>query len=555
MRRKRWIGRGSGTVTSSLELRLLIPLILIVCAVLAVHTWFTFRSTRDRYLELVAGDADRSSGLIRRATHDGMLLNRLDDVQATIERLAEGSDVAAIRVYDKNGRIVLSSERAELGRSIPVDASPCTTCHVNGAPASQESVQLPDESRAGGERVLRQLSLIPNEPGCAAAGCHDRSANERVLGVLDVEMSMLPLGEALADARRYLIWTTLVLVLVIGGAAAGVYRRLIHRPIRRLQEGTRRIAEGDLESRIEVEGRHELALLAEDFNRMAEDLARTEKQITEWSHTLEDRVVEKTAELRDAQRQVMHMEKMASLGKLSATVAHEINNPLSGVLTYARLVERELDDQPMDEATRAELVRYLQLVQQETTRCSQIVRNLLVFARRSPTAMAIVDVNAIVERSLMLIRHHMEISGIESEATYLVDDPGIEADAGQLQQALVALFVNAVEAMPGGGRLDVRLRGDAECVRIDIADTGTGISADALPLIFEPFFSTKTGESGVGLGLAVVYGIVHRHGGSIEVESTVGEGTTFHVRFPRTPPPDAEVQAAAGGHADARRSE
>jgi len=553
MRRRRWFGPGPGTVVSSLELRLLVPLVLIVCAVLAAHTWLSFRSTRDRYLELVASDADRSSGLIRRATHDGMLLNRLDDVQGTIERLAEGPDVAAIRVYDKVGRIVLSSARSELGRSIAVDASPCTTCHVGDAPASLETVQLPDEARLGGERVLRQLSIIPNEPGCAAAGCHDRSANETVLGVLDVEMSMMPLGEALADARRHLIWTTLVLVLVIGVAAAGIYRRLIHRPIRRLQEGTRRIAEGDLESRIEVEGRHELALLAADFNRMAEDLARTEKQITEWSHTLEDRVVEKTSELRDAQRQVMHMEKMASLGKLSATVAHEINNPLSGVLTYARLVERELDEQPIDEETHKELVRYLQLVQQETSRCSQIVNNLLVFARRSPTAMAMVDVNAVVERSLMLIRHHLEIRGIDLETSYLVRDPGIEADAAQLQQALVALFVNAVEAMRTGGRLSVRLTGDADLVRIDIGDTGTGIEPETLPLIFEPFFSTKIAESGVGLGLAVVYGIVHRHGGRIDVESAVGVGTTFHLRFPRTPPPDAEGNAFTGQEA-ARRT-
>jgi two-component system NtrC family sensor kinase len=376
-----------------------------------------------------------------------------------------------------------------------------------------------------------------------------------VLGVLDVEMSMLPLSEALADARRYLIWTTLALVLVIGVAAAAIFRRLIHRPIRRLQEGTRRIAEGDLETRIDVGGRHELALLAQDFNRMAEDLARTERQITEWSHTLEDKVVEKTAALREAQRQVLHMEKMASLGKLSATVAHEINNPLSGVLTYARLVERELGDQPMDGEVRAELIRYLQLVQQETSRCSQIVNNLLVFARRSPTAMTTVDVNSIVERSLMLIRHHLEINGIELETQYLADDAGIEADAGQLQQALVALFVNAVEAMPEGGRLDVRLEGDTDRVRIDIGDTGTGIAAEALPLIFEPFFSTKVAESGVGLGLAVVYGIVHRHGGSIEVESRVGEGTTFHLRFPRTPPRDAEVQASAGGREETRRPE
>jgi two-component system NtrC family sensor kinase len=253
-------------------------------------------------------------------------------------------------------------------------------------------------------------------------------------------------------------------------------------------------------------------------------------------------VVEKTAELQSAQRQVMHMEKMASLGKLSATVAHEINNPLSGVLTYARLVERELEDQPVDPAVRPELTRYLQLVQRETSRCSQIVNNLLVFARRSATEMASIDLNEIVERSLMLIRHHLEMHDIVLDKSLLEDDAVLIADAGQVQQALIALFMNAVEAMPDDGMLSVRLHGDADAVTIEITDTGSGIAPEALPLIFEPFFSTKTGESGVGLGLAVVYGIVHRHGGSIIVESRVNEATTFRLRFPRVPPdPDDEA--------------
>lgn len=539
---KRWFGPRVGAVTSSLEVRLLVPLILIVCTFLALHTWLSFSSTRSRYLDLVESGADRSSDLIRRATHDGMLLNRLDDVQATVERLAEGPDIAAIRIYDKDGRIVISSERSEIDRRTGVNASPCTRCHVADVPASVESVQVPDVARIGGEAVLRQLSVIENEPGCAARGCHDRSANERVLGVLDVEMSMLPLGAALNEARMYLVWTTLALVLVIAGAAGWIFRRFVHQPIRRLQEGTRRIAEGDLGTRIDVRGGHELALLADDFNRMAGDLERTSQQITDWSRTLEEKVVEKTAELQSAQRQVMHMEKMASLGKLSATVAHEINNPLSGVLTYARLVERELEDQPVDPLVRPELTRYLQLVQRETSRCSQIVNNLLVFARRSATDMASIDLNEIVERSLMLIRHHLEMHDIRLEKALLDDDPGLVADAGQIQQALIALLMNAVEAMSGGGLLSVTLHGDADAVQIEIADTGSGIPPDALPLIFEPFFSTKSGESGVGLGLAVVYGIVHRHGGSITVESRVDEGTAFRLRVPRVPP-DPEDEA------------
>jgi two-component system NtrC family sensor kinase len=317
-------------------------------------------------------------------------------------------------------------------------------------------------------------------------------------------------------------------------------QRVISLPISRLKAGTRRIAGGDLSTRIDVRGRHELAALAHDFNRMAEDLSRTHKEVREWSQKLEEKVVEKTTELQAAQKQVLHMEKMASLGKLSATVAHEINNPLSGVLTYARLVEREIEDQPVDPAVRPELVRYLQLVQRETSRCSQIVNNLLVFARRSATEMSSIDLNEIVERSLMLIRHHLEMHDIRLEKALLVGDPGLVADAGQVQQALIALFMNAVEAMPDGGALSVRLYGEKDAVRIDVADTGSGITPEALPLIFEPFFSTKTAESGVGLGLAVVYGIAHRHGGSITVESRVGAGTTFRLRFLRIPPEQEE---------------
>jgi len=517
----------------SLGVRLLVPLFLSVGAVLTVHAVVSFRSTKEHFLSLVGGEAHRSSGLIRRATHDGMLLNRLDDVQATIERMAEGPEVAVIRVYSREGTIVLSSDREEIGRQVPLGATPCAGCHGADDLQTPPALEAAEVTSVGQEEVLRQLSVIENEPGCSVGACHAADAGQQVLGVLDVEMSMLPLEAALDAARSQLLWTTLLLLAVVAAVAAVIFRRFIRHPIARLQEGARRIASGDLSTRIQVEGGHELAHLADDFNRMAQDLDRAQRAVDEWSQTLEDKVESRTEELRRAQHQVQHMEKMASLGKLSATVAHELNNPISGILTYARLVERELDEQPLDEELREKLGRYLGLVQQESTRCGSIVRNLLLFARRDRGEMSAVDLNEIVDRSLMLVRHHMEMTSVTLRAGRLEGDPTLFADGGELQQMLVALFVNALEAMPEGGELRVDLEGDAHEVRVEVGDTGTGIPEDALPSIFEPFFSTKTKESGVGLGLAVVYGIVHRHRGRISVESTVGKGTTFHLALPR----------------------
>jgi two-component system NtrC family sensor kinase len=534
----------------SLGVRLLVPLFAAVAAVLTVHAFLSFRSAEERYLALVRGEAQRSSGLIRRATHDGMLLNRLDEVQATIERLAEGGEVAAIRVYDREGYVVLSSDRRELGLRVSMGAAPCAACHGEEEPGAGPALEAVDVAPAGtdaagdGAEVLRHLSVIANEPGCSAGACHAGDGGELVLGVLDVEMSMQPLEAALADARMQLLGTTLALFVAIALVAAFVFRRFVRHPIAELQEGARRIAGGDLSTRIHVTGGHELALLAADFNRMAEDLSEAQREVEEWSRTLEDKVEERTEDLKKAQHQVMHMEKMASLGKLSATVAHELNNPLNGILTYARLVERELGEQPMEEGVRSELARYLALVQQESTRCGSIVKNLLVFARREGGEMAFTDLNDIVDRSLMLVRHHMEMSGITHQVELLEGDPMVFGVAGELQQALVALFVNAVEAMKSGGELRVRMWGDAVQVAIDIEDTGAGISPESLPHIFEPFFSTKEKESGVGLGLAVVYGIVHRHKGIIGVESEPGKGTVFHIVLPRDLRPREPVPTA-----------
>jgi len=529
-------------VAHSLSTRLLIPLLLTVVAVLTIHAVVSFRSNYDRYTQMVRDGAERCSSLILGATHDGMLANRKDQVQRTIERLGEGPGVTAIRVYAISGSITMSASQSEVGRRITKNDAACLACHAQAGRRPAKTIVTPAGMLTGRSgptpAVLHHLSVIENEAACASSGCHAPPTEQPVLGILHVEMSLARLEEMLRDGRRQMTWTVVSLMLITVALTTGVVNRLIHRPVSRLREGTERISHGDLDTRIDVSGSHELSQLAEAFNRMAADLKAARREVTEWSERLEEKVVEKTEELRRAQRQVLQMEKMACLGKLSATVAHELNNPISGILTYAKLVDRELQRLAFDPTVKDELSEYLRLMEHECSRCGDIVKNLLLFARRRGSAeMEAVDIGKLLDRGLMLVRHHLQISDIELNRQELEGDPMLEADAGQLEQALVALFVNAVEAMSGpghhGGELTVRVGGDRESLSIDVGDTGVGIHPDVLPHIFEPFFSTKHEESGVGLGLAVVYGIVQRHGGSIEVDSEPGRGTTFHLTLPR----------------------
>lgn len=523
----------------SLGAQLLAALSLIVAVVLTVHALIGFRTTQSEITRLITTESRRTSDLVRRATHDGMLLNQLDEVQTMLERMGEGQDVLALRVFDKKGKIVLSANPTEIGQQLILTDETCSGCHgearSSAKPASEDLTTLHTDSSAD---VLRHLSVIPNERSCASAECHAHPRDLAVLGVLGLEMSLAPAQAALASARRQLIATSVVLLLLTGLVTWWFVRRLVYLPTRRLRHAAMRVAAGDLDIRTEVRGNHELARLSRSFNSMIEDLAEARSEVQNWSRRLEAKVVDKTEELQRSQRQVLHMEKMASLGKLAATVAHELNNPLGGILTYARLVERELDDPTLSDEQRKEMKRYLVAIEQECSRSGDIVRNLLLFARQGGEEKAPVDLTEAMDRSLRLVQHHLEMSDLELKVERRVDDAIVHGNFGQLEQALVALFVNAVEAMSRvaekhGGVLMVKLLpGMGDEVVIEVQDTGVGIPQEHRQRIFEPFFSTKGDQSGVGLGLSVVYGIVQNHGGSIDVESEPGRGTLFRLHFP-----------------------
>jgi len=265
-------------------------------------------------------------------------------------------------------------------------------------------------------------------------------------------------------------------------------------------------------------------------------LKRARNELTQWAQTLEGRVAQKTEELRRAHANMVQMEKMVSLGKLASTVAHELNNPLEGVLTYAKLLKRLVKEGMLTSEAAEEIQNDLSIIADETARCGNIVKNLLLFSRQKVGEFAEADIRGPIERSLNLIDHHLKIHNITLERDFDREPLMLFCAPQQIEQALLAVEINAIEAMPEGGTLKVEARQTAagDAIHIIVADTGIGIPDDALPHIFEPFFTTKENGKGTGLGLAVVYGIIERHGGTIDVQSKLHGGTTFTLLLPRT---------------------
>jgi two-component system NtrC family sensor kinase len=336
----------------------------------------------------------------------------------------------------------------------------------------------------------------------------------------------------------------LLAAVMLGFVTVTFTRRMVIRPVSSLVAGTKRVIEGDLAQTVPVTGSNEIAVLESSFNRMERSLAQASAERNQLLDNLERQVRERTAALERAQDQLIQTEKLSSLGRLSASIAHEINNPLAGILTTAKLLIRTLDGSA--DAQTPFLLRHLRLVQRETERCTAIVRNLLGFARERPLTLGDIDVNAALEEALFLASNQITLQNIVLERS-LTPLPLVRADFGQIRQAFANLVINACDAMPAGGTLAVRsaVAPTGDAIELSIRDTGHGMSPEVLSKVLDPFFTTK--EKGTGLGLSVVYGVVKRHGGRLSIDSAPGQGTTITIQLPVAARAEPAVAYAAHG--------
>lgn len=520
-------------ITSSLSFKLFLILFLSVLVLFLVYAGVRNRFQERQLEQQVKAEAYRASDFIKQSLHTSMLGNERERIYEMIRLLGTENGVEVVRIYNKKGEIKFSSAEPEIGTSVDLQAEACYACHASGRPLQS----LPTSERGriyrkeGQYRVLGLINPIANEPACSNASCHAHPADQSVLGVLDVQLSLGTLDSALAAGQSQQ-YTLGALVILVGALLmAGIVYYAVYLPVKQLRRGTQAVAQGNLDVRINLPRSDELGLLAGSFNHMADELRA-------WSDTLEARVREKTEELERVHQQMMQVEKTASLGKMAATVAHELNNPLSGIITYAKLTARRLRGGMADTPERTAMLDDLELIRAESMRCGKIVRDLLTYARQSTPEFQAVHLHDVIQHALKLIAHHTELGHVATETKLRLSDDLVVCDREQIVQALVALLVNAVEAMPTGGRLTLSTwepAGAAGRVAFSVRDTGVGIPEELRERVFDPFFSTKSDTKGVGLGLAVVYGIVQRHEGTISVKSAPGAGTTFTIEIPRDP--------------------
>jgi two-component system, NtrC family, sensor kinase len=505
-----------------------------VVLMLGVAALFTAveHGMREILLSQATAGAALFSETIRSATARAMLDDHRAAAYETITTIGRQPGVDRVRMINKQGRVTFSTSPAEIDLHIDRTDETCTACHEGPAPLSRQTLEGRSRILTGnGHRALGLVTPIYNEDRCAASACHRHTRAEQVLGLIDVTLSLQEADGRLAAFRQESIAFVAVALVAVGGLLLFFAQRRVVRPVAALVEGTRRVARDELDVEIPVMTSGELGVLATSFNEMTGSLRRVERDLKQLNQDLERKVEERTADLTRAQAVLVQAEKLSSLGQLSASIAHEINNPLAGILTFSKLLAREAETAVPDAARRASMVRNLGLVQRETERCRAIVRNLLDFARERPLQLRDVELEKVVQESLQLIGHQLQLQGHQVE-TRLAPVPPVHADFGELRQAFVNLAMNAMEAMVQGGRLTVSLGAspDRQVVEVVIADTGPGIPEELRTKIFDPFFTTK--EKGTGLGLSVVYGIVQRHGGTITLQATPGQGTAFTLRLP-----------------------
>jgi two-component system, NtrC family, sensor kinase len=518
-------------------------IITISSLILFVLFGIIFRSVYEQYLNTVIRQSGNNIGsIVEGSLYHSMLENDKGALQSTLDIINTMSGIDDVNMYDNKDSLVYTSFSSETSSHSNPN---CLNCHVNIKsmfPRKEKSYRIINvksecnmNQNDNNHRHLLIRSPILNEKSCFTASCHAHPENEEVLGSLIIKLPLADLDNAVkkSSAEFYLlaIFITLLLVMVL----IFFTRKKIKNPLNDIIKASLAVSDGNKNTRLEIRPNQldDMRMVSQAFNDMLDSLQKATEELQNWSQQLEYKVQKKSEELGAAQHELIQIERIASLGKLSSSVAHEINNPLSGILVYTKLIYKQLSNPELSASKKDSILRHLKLIENETKRCGDIVKGLLDFSRRDQDDFETRHLNDIMQETYELMTHPITIANNGFLKDFSAKSDLINCSPNQIKQACVAILVNAVEAVRENGEIIISTKNtDTDTIRIEISDNGIGIPEDDVTHIFEPFFSTKHDTSGIGLGLAIVHGIIKSHNGKIEVKSELGKGTTISITLP-----------------------
>ena len=482
---------------TQIGLKLIIAVGVITIAIIGAFSYFSIGAQGDALLSQAGIHANKLSEAIKNSTHTSMLQNKKEEIHAIINTVSHEPSILEIRIFNKEGVVTFSSRDNLVGKMVDKRAESCYACHTENQPLQR--LPMDDRTRVyrispDSARILAVINPIYNEPSCYQANCHAHTKEQTVLGVLDIKMDLKDVDRQIEESKFRLIVFAVMAILALSLFIAYFVRKWIGKPVSELVKATNEVSAGNLNYTIDNPGKDELGILAKSFNKMTKSLA-------------------------EAKLQLFQSDKMASLGRLAAGVAHEINNPLTGVLTYSSFLLKRTKDNP-------ELQESLEVIVRETIRSREIVKSLLDFSRQSPPKKHDADINKILKSAIEVVASQLLLKRIELDARFDASLPEVKVDANQIQQVIINLLVNAADAIgDNGGKISVvpslislSPHGLAQ-IKAAVCPKGHDLMDSELKIYGLPTVKVKVVSNGnVGIiNLDPVYG-KHRHEYGIAIE-------------------------------------
>ncbi len=517
--------------------------ITMLSVILFLSFGIIFRSVNEGYLNKVIRQCGNNiSAIVQGALYNSMLTNDRSALNNTLDVLNTLPHIEDVNMYDSQNNLVYSAFLNDQGGHNNPNCKDCHTDINSMFPEQEESFRIVNlDSKCEMSikdydyRLLLMKSPILNERSCYTSACHAHNESDTVLGSFVIRIPLENLDTAVKKTSTDFFLVAAFITLILAAFLMFFTRNQIKKPFTEILNASEAVTKGDKSTRLEISPSqpNDIRLVSYAFNEMLDSLQSAADEIQNWSQQLEHKVQKKSEELSEMQNELIHVERIASLGKLSSSVAHEINNPLSGILTYSKLVNKQLSKLGIDEAEKLPMLKYLKVIEEETKRCGDIVKGLLDFSRNDQLDFKTYHLHKVLKEAYTLMDHQMKMANISFFTDFSAQSDLIRCNENQIKQACIAILLNASEAVLENGEILIRTSNPTEdSIRLEITDNGVGINPSDIPHVFEPFFSAKEKANGIGLGLAIVHGIIQNHKGKVEVSSEPGKGTSIAIILP-----------------------